>query len=394
MNDGKIRCSGSSIYLKKLYNVGYSLRLELFKEYEVESLLNLIKQKIPDAIFENQQKNEYFFRLISHESDQNLNLSIADLFENSFEDEKLKTEFGIKAYGLTNTSLEDVFIKIGTLDKEKKRNENERQEEENSVIQISGLKEDHPLYNLQRVSGVKLYLLQFWAILIKKFKLTIKNLQVFISSLYPILMPAGILLFVIPPIITVVLTENNYTIETFKFDRNKEALLIKEFSDSYKKTNIFKGPVQQWLIEELGLTFQESEERDIKSAVEEEKKRIGVDAFKDKVLFAIDNNETKSYAFYYDPYQMPYSVIGSIDVFYKAIYRDLNPKSNLDINLKFSFEERLSDNSAIFRVINFFIFDLQLNMLVQIFVCMMFSYPFIAFIEHLNSEMNSGVSSF
>ena len=116
MNKGAIKACGSTMFLKRLYHVGYQLRLELFKEYQIDELLNLIRQYIPDAVYENQQANELFFRLLpSGRKDENLNLMIANLFE-QFENKDLKERYGIKAYSLNNTSLEDVFIKIGTLD--------------------------------------------------------------------------------------------------------------------------------------------------------------------------------------------------------------------------------------------------------------------------------------
>ena len=110
MHSGKIKCQGSTLFLKKLYQVGYLLRLELDKEIGEDSLLfnllDLIKRYIPDAFYERQQGSEYFFRLSLDEKseDKKLNLLIADLFD-QFDDQKVKEQFGIKTYGLSNTSL-------------------------------------------------------------------------------------------------------------------------------------------------------------------------------------------------------------------------------------------------------------------------------------------------
>lgn len=112
MYDGRVKCCGSTIFLKQLYHVGYLLRVQVTKERAAaedgEHLLALIRQHIEEASLENQRANELFFRLTVSDTEnakESLNLMIARLLD-AFESTKIKKQYGIEAYGLTNTSLE------------------------------------------------------------------------------------------------------------------------------------------------------------------------------------------------------------------------------------------------------------------------------------------------
>ena len=392
MHSGQVKCCGSTIFLKKIYHVGYLLRLQLSKENKKTELLFLIKEYIPDASYESQQANDLFFRLtlnVQNSEANNLNLMIAKLFD-CFESLEVKMRFGIEAYGLTNTTLEDVFIKIGTLDLP---NEN--------AIAIENA-EDHPLHNLNRLTGPTLFLQQFLAIFDKKFKLTYKNLPLFVSSIYPLVLPVCLILCW-NLIISTYFIRESFTYDTFNIKQTlgpgMEMLQLGE-NEFDEKSNLFRKANHDWIKKEFGFEIVSSSDQNSEKATANEILRIGIETAKAKLLFSPKQTNTLEYNFKVNPTKFPYSLVSLIEMFYRLIARDLNHDSNFDVNLKFSFfKAKENDAESEFRtaieLIGYLtISKIILNLVSMFFISIMFSFYFIAFVEILHDEMNSGVSVF
>lgn len=388
MHGGQVKCCGSTMFLKKLYHVGYQLRMELTKEVKEIDLLNLIREYIPDAIYENRRANEHFIRLAldeKHDADSNLNLMIANLFD-CFEKEETKRKFGIQTYGLTNTSLEDVFIKIGTLD----------QPEENAV-QIENA-EDHPLHNLDRIKGCNLFSQQFYAIFNKKFRLMIKNLQMFFSSIYLLLPPAIIILsyvLVINGSLSAISSKN--TIESFNLKKEfgNDIKVLLPTNSFNRETDLFREENRNWLTKEFGFGFLQSNTSNIKDAVRLETARIGYDNLKTDLLFIPERISETSYKFHINPDKFPFALFGTFECFYRTLARDVNHDSDFNVNLKFKLmtpEERmgLKEDTYTEQMTKFALLEFGLNLIAISALSIMFSYSFVVFIELLHDELNSG----
>jgi hypothetical protein len=105
-------CLGNAVHLKKKFGDGYRLSLSYGKisfknnfpdvEYE-EKIFAFIKRLVPESRLINQ------FYGISVFNIPNENSKISFLFS---EIEKNKTEQNIKNWGLSQTSLEDVFLEV------------------------------------------------------------------------------------------------------------------------------------------------------------------------------------------------------------------------------------------------------------------------------------------
>lgn len=382
MSSGQVKCCGSTLFLKKLYHVGYLLRLELTPSNEADNILSLIKKHIPNATYENQQSNELFFRLLPNDDDNsdNLNLLIADLFD-EFEEMSIREKYGIKAYGLTNTSLEDVFIKIGELDNK------ENQEETVDILND----EDHPLYNLNRVGGASLYLQQFFAVFDKKLRLTYKNLSLFVSSIYPLILPI-ILLVLYSIILKQMNQEENFTYNSFnpkdKFGDN-EVILIKSELDR-NDDNLFKKENRDWIEKTYGVYFSEKDTNNASQAIIDEAKKVGFEKFNEKFYFTPKRIAPKSYKFFLNGYKLPYSYINLVDIFYQQIAKLVNRE--FVINTKFNFIKAEEENS---RTIYYKYFGLKVifSFLATIAISIMFSFPYVAFVDLVYDEMNSGALS-
>lgn len=111
MAEGKVRCCGSAMFLKKRYDAGYQLTLVKSKGHEDLSteISELIGRHVDGARLESSTSTEMKYRL-PFSAEKNFSVLFREL------DEKLE-QVGISSYGVTVTSLEDVFLKVGTEDR-------------------------------------------------------------------------------------------------------------------------------------------------------------------------------------------------------------------------------------------------------------------------------------
>lgn len=390
MHDGKVKCCGSTLFLKKLYHVGYLLRVQLSSELmEADRLLTLIRKYIPDAFFETQRANEVFYRLTLSEerveSGDNLNLMIAQLLD-SFEDPEIKKKYEIETFGLTNTSLEDVFIKIGTL------------EEPNEKAISVETAEDHPLHNLQRVGGYTLYLQQLWAIQCKKLILSYKNLSLLWQSIYFVL-PIVLMALAFVPVMESMMENDGLNIDTFSLNKlkNSEVWALKNPGAGSAESNLFRKTNLDWLNNEYGLKASEVEEKTVKEAVDKRTSEYGITKLRDMFSFLPERLDQFSYRVSVNPLKVPYSVVGTLEMFYRLVAMQANRDLDFSVNLKYRYfkSQGTESNSAddeFSQVYGFLMFRMIAAVLCSFPFALMFSFPFVAFVELPHEENNSGVS--
>ncbi|XP_008120205.2 ATP-binding cassette sub-family A member 10 isoform X1 [Anolis carolinensis] len=100
---GKLTCVGSSLFLKKKWGIGYHLRMHINEMCDPERTTSLVKQHISDARLSEQRENELSYTLP---------LEHVDRFPGLFCDIDQQTNLGIVHYGVTMTTMEDVFLKL------------------------------------------------------------------------------------------------------------------------------------------------------------------------------------------------------------------------------------------------------------------------------------------
>ena len=106
MGDGQLQACGSSLFLKNTYGVGYGLTI-VKKESNVstEKLTEVIQSHVQSAKLEGDISKEIKYILPKSEIDK---------FEGLFQALEKDTEaLGIESFGVSLTTLEDVFLKIG-----------------------------------------------------------------------------------------------------------------------------------------------------------------------------------------------------------------------------------------------------------------------------------------
>uniref|UniRef100_A0A674KAN4 ABC transporter domain-containing protein n=1 Tax=Terrapene triunguis TaxID=2587831 RepID=A0A674KAN4_9SAUR len=99
ISHGRIKCVGSSLFLKKKWGIGYHLS----EVCDSENMISLVRQYIPDATFTGQSENELSYTLP---------LENVDKFPDLFCGLDSHSDQGIINYGVSMTTLEDVFLKL------------------------------------------------------------------------------------------------------------------------------------------------------------------------------------------------------------------------------------------------------------------------------------------
>ncbi|KAG7261513.1 hypothetical protein CRUP_010320 [Coryphaenoides rupestris] len=103
ISQGQLRCVGSSLYLKTKCGVGYHLRMSVSESCKAESVTLLVNQHVPKAKLSRQQDTELTFTLPFEN---------VDTFPGLFAELDSRSDLGIANYGVSMTTLEDVFLRL------------------------------------------------------------------------------------------------------------------------------------------------------------------------------------------------------------------------------------------------------------------------------------------
>ncbi|NXK06969.1 ABCAA protein, partial [Herpetotheres cachinnans] len=103
ISHGRLKCVGSSLFLKKKWGICYHLRIHVSESCDLENVTSLVKRYIPNVIFSGHSQYELRYKLPL----ENVN-KFPDLFSglDSCSDQ------GIINYGVSMTTLEDVFLRL------------------------------------------------------------------------------------------------------------------------------------------------------------------------------------------------------------------------------------------------------------------------------------------
>ena len=107
MGNGQLKCFGSSLFLKKQYGVGYTFTIVRKSQNGTDGkhVRELIESYVPEAEVLSAVGAEQTFRLPFSSS-----VKFMDLFTAL---DNAKDNFGIAEYGISVTTLEEVFIRVG-----------------------------------------------------------------------------------------------------------------------------------------------------------------------------------------------------------------------------------------------------------------------------------------
>ncbi|XP_066151152.1 phospholipid-transporting ATPase ABCA3-like [Euwallacea fornicatus] len=127
MAGGELKCCGSSFFLKKKYGAGYHLILDKSPACDPVKVTNLLRKYITTIEVQSNAGSELKYLLSEQES---------YVFESMLKDlEDHSSDLGINSYGVSLTTLEEVFMKVGADHQQEERSNgkaNYKQIEENS----------------------------------------------------------------------------------------------------------------------------------------------------------------------------------------------------------------------------------------------------------------------
>ncbi|NXY58034.1 ABCAA protein, partial [Callaeas wilsoni] len=112
ISHGKLKCVGSSLFLKKKWGICYHLRIHVSESCDLENVTSLVKGYIPNAMFSGHSQYELRYKLP---------LENVHKFPDLFSGLDSCSEQGIINYGVSMTTLEDVFLRLegeATVDQE------------------------------------------------------------------------------------------------------------------------------------------------------------------------------------------------------------------------------------------------------------------------------------
>ncbi|NXI06362.1 ABCA9 protein, partial [Pachycephala philippinensis] len=103
ISHGRLKCVGSSLFLKKNWGICYHLRIHISESCDLENVTSLVKGYVPNATFSGHRQYELRYKLP---------LENVNKFPDLFSGLDNCSEQGIINYGVSMTTLEDVFLRL------------------------------------------------------------------------------------------------------------------------------------------------------------------------------------------------------------------------------------------------------------------------------------------
>uniref|UniRef100_A0A5F8GIT1 ABC transporter domain-containing protein n=1 Tax=Monodelphis domestica TaxID=13616 RepID=A0A5F8GIT1_MONDO len=107
MANGTLQCCGSSLFLKHRYGAGYHMIIVKDSNCDVDKIFNIIQEYVPSATLESNTGAELSF-ILPKESTNRFEALFIRL-------ENEQVDLGISSYGVSVTTMEEVFLRVGQL---------------------------------------------------------------------------------------------------------------------------------------------------------------------------------------------------------------------------------------------------------------------------------------
>ena len=118
MSEGTLKCFGTSLFLKNKFGVGYHMTMVLEPQADLSTIRNLIESEVPGA-----RENRLFGRELSYVLPRSQLDKFPDLFAAMEKNKSETSGDGIDSYGVSMTTLEEIFLKLGQEEEAKKLEE-------------------------------------------------------------------------------------------------------------------------------------------------------------------------------------------------------------------------------------------------------------------------------
>lgn len=169
MAEGRLRTVGSSFFLKKKFGTGYKLICVKESGCDINKLLEALRSYAPDTYIESDAQSEVIFVINEN------HLPIFQDIMKKLEDDSI--ELKISSFGCSLTTLEEVFLKLGT----EALDSNEEDQQDSANHPSTTITMDDAILSSRKVSGLTLVAYQIQAMTLKKCLYLFRNLR---SMLY------------------------------------------------------------------------------------------------------------------------------------------------------------------------------------------------------------------
>ncbi|XP_059614826.1 phospholipid-transporting ATPase ABCA3 isoform X2 [Phlebotomus argentipes] len=182
--DGELKCYGSSFFLKKTFGMGYHLICVKGPHCNTYDITNLLDRYVPGIKVENDIGTELSYQLPD---------SASKMFQPMLKElEEHSTKLGIDSYGISLTTLDEVFMKVGS-DYQNgmiHNNNNTTLDTTNGNGNYTSGDSERSLNSTDTIhllTGSKLTINQWRAMFMKKVFYTIRNwILLFLQNLIPV----------------------------------------------------------------------------------------------------------------------------------------------------------------------------------------------------------------
>ncbi|KAI2807884.1 hypothetical protein RDWZM_005336 [Blomia tropicalis] len=182
MNEGKLRCSGSPLFLKNAFGTGYRIRIAKSEGFNSSKFISVLQKYVSTAKLISEVETEVVYSLEGEKTE------LLQKFPLLFDDiEKNKVNYAIESCGLSYTTLEDVFLTVGA---DINVNHNQNEGKRSTYDATDAEKSIHLTSQDELVTGLPLITLQIYALICKRFNFARRYLTMLVFQL---LIPASII---------------------------------------------------------------------------------------------------------------------------------------------------------------------------------------------------------
>ncbi|KAH9154549.1 hypothetical protein LEN26_003391, partial [Aphanomyces euteiches] len=178
MAEGELRCCGSSLFLKNRYGAGYNFSLVKTDHCNTLALIDFVQHHIGDDV--------KVLSNVGTEISFQLPLDCSHLFAKMFAelDDKLD-ELGVLSYGISVTTLEEVFIKVAEIGDEFHQHTLQKTD---SMANAGGPHHGYRLTDNAPLSSITMFFIHFWALFKKRARTARRDKRVVIfGTILPVL---------------------------------------------------------------------------------------------------------------------------------------------------------------------------------------------------------------
>jgi len=181
MAEGDVQCTGSSLFLKNRYGVGYNLVIAKKSRDPAPQVDEFIQSRIQEAVKMQEVSREISYQLPS---------SSSGLFKNFFADFDASLDsLGVDSYGVGITTLEEVFLRIGHGEEEQEedaQNLSPAKQAEKATENLSPLEQQLEEYSSDQ-GETSSFFDHTATIATKRLRMQIRDMKtLFIDTLFPV----------------------------------------------------------------------------------------------------------------------------------------------------------------------------------------------------------------